>query len=265
MGQITWEEINDGVIGANYGWPQTEGVANNPLFRDPLFAYGHGSTNLTGCAIAGGAFYNPAVAQFPAGFLGDYFFADLCNSWIRRYDIATDSALAFATGLAPGVVDLKVSSSGSLYYLARGASASAGAVFRIDYPPGQNSGAWQNPVQPADVDGQNGVVPIDALIVINYLNEEGAGPLPIPPPESAGPPPYLDVNGDDFATPLDVLVVINFINANNPASGEGEFVIAMPSTSESDDDPEWVRQFGLSSTRLTEVLISDLFNSDSAE
>lgn len=219
VGQVTWEEINDGVPGGNYGWPQEEGIANNPLFRDPLFAYGHGSSDITGCAIAGGSFYNPDVVQFPADFVGDYFFADLCSAWIRRYDIASDTAIPFATDLAPAVVDLKVSSNGSLYYLARGDSASAGAVYRIDFPPVENEHPWQNPFQPTDVDGQFGVVPLDALIVINYLNETGAGPLAIPPPQNAGPPPFLDVNGDDFATPLDVLVVINFINQNNLAPG----------------------------------------------
>ena len=38
-----------------------------------------------GCAITGGAFYNPATAQFPADYVGDYFFADFCGGWIQRY------------------------------------------------------------------------------------------------------------------------------------------------------------------------------------
>ena len=28
VGQNTWEEINDGVAGANYGWPDTEGATD---------------------------------------------------------------------------------------------------------------------------------------------------------------------------------------------------------------------------------------------
>ncbi|HLC12976.1 MAG TPA: PQQ-dependent sugar dehydrogenase [Chthoniobacterales bacterium] len=33
VGQSTWEEINDGIAGSNYGWPTTEGPTSNPAFR----------------------------------------------------------------------------------------------------------------------------------------------------------------------------------------------------------------------------------------
>ena len=67
VGQNTWEEINEGVAGANYGWPDTEGPTSDPRFRAPLYAYPHGAGTPTGCAITGGAFYNPQdVVQFPA-------------------------------------------------------------------------------------------------------------------------------------------------------------------------------------------------------
>ena len=41
VGENTWEEINDGIAGSNYGWPNCEGFCNppNPNFRDPIFAY----------------------------------------------------------------------------------------------------------------------------------------------------------------------------------------------------------------------------------
>src|SRR5687768_17363007 len=53
VGQSTWEEINDGIAGSNYGWPNCEGncAPLNPSFRDPLFQYGHGNSPTTGCAI----------------------------------------------------------------------------------------------------------------------------------------------------------------------------------------------------------------------
>ena len=37
----TWEEINDGIAGSNYGWPTTEGPTTDPRFRAPLFAVSH--------------------------------------------------------------------------------------------------------------------------------------------------------------------------------------------------------------------------------
>jgi glucose/arabinose dehydrogenase len=128
VGQNVWEEINDGIAGSNYGWPTCEGFCNppNPSFRDPIFAYQNDAST---CAITGGAFYNPTINQFPAQFVGNYFFADFCGGWIRRLDPANGNAVSdFATGVSLPV-DLKVSPDGFLYYLARG----AGAVGRIGF------------------------------------------------------------------------------------------------------------------------------------
>lgn len=124
VGQSAWEEINDGIAGSNYGWPNSEGPTSNPAFRSPLFAYAHNA----GCAIAGGAFYNPTTVQFPPSVVGKYFFADLCSGWIRLFDPGTGTASDFASGISQPV-DLKVGSDGSLYYLSRGSSA----VFRVQF------------------------------------------------------------------------------------------------------------------------------------
>jgi glucose/arabinose dehydrogenase len=75
VGQNAFEEINDGIGGSNYGWPESDGATSNPNHRSPLYFYGHGSTLMTGWAITGGAFYNPAVEQYPAEYVGRYFFA----------------------------------------------------------------------------------------------------------------------------------------------------------------------------------------------
>lgn len=128
VGQNTWEEINDGLAGSNYGWPATEGATLDPRFRSPLFSYGHGTGPTTGCAIAGGTFYNPPTVQFPAGFVGKYFFADLCSGWIRVFDPANNTASDFASGTSQPV-DLKTGSDGSLYYLSIGSSS----VFRVQF------------------------------------------------------------------------------------------------------------------------------------
>jgi glucose/arabinose dehydrogenase len=132
VGADAWEEINRGASGANYGWPDYEGPESDAKYTPPIFAYGHGSTATTGCSITGGAFYNPTTVQFPSepsGYVGDYFFADFCNGWIRRYDPSTDAVTGFATGLS-SVVDLEVSKEGELYYLSRG---SPGSVSKISY------------------------------------------------------------------------------------------------------------------------------------
>lgn len=129
VGQVTWEEINQGIVGANYGWPETEGdfiQGDHPNFTRPLYAYSHAD----GCSIIGAAFYNPTTATFPADYVGDYFFGDYCQNWIRRYDTASDSAIEFATNLTGGsMVDMVVSEAGDLYYVSRATST----VYRISY------------------------------------------------------------------------------------------------------------------------------------
>jgi glucose/arabinose dehydrogenase len=132
VGETLWEEINDGIAGSNYGWNLCEGACSPPNsnFRDPLFQYAHGSTSTQGCAIVGGGFYNPTTVQFPASYVGKYFFADLCNGWIRLFDPANNTATGFATGISMPV-DIKIASDGSLYYLAIGSAA----LFRVQFPP----------------------------------------------------------------------------------------------------------------------------------
>src|SRR5688572_7795282 len=158
VGQSTWEEINDGIAGSNYGWPSTEGPTTNPNFRTPLFAYGRSPSATGGCAITGGAFYNPATIQFPASYVGKYFFADFCSGWIRLLDPASATATSFATGVS-FPVDLRVSTDGSLYYLARG----AGAIFRIQYPANQQPPSVTTPPSNQNVfEGQSATFSVTA-------------------------------------------------------------------------------------------------------
>ena len=128
VGAETWEEINRGAKGANYGWPVHEGPESAPRYVAPIFAYRHGNSARRGCAITGGAFYNPQTFRFPRRYVGDYFFADFCSGWIRSYDVAADRATGFATRIS-NPVDLKVSRGGTLYYLERG----TGSVKMIRY------------------------------------------------------------------------------------------------------------------------------------
>ncbi len=132
VGQNTWEEINDGIAGSNYGWPDTEGPTSNPAYRSPIFAYPNdGGT----CAITGGVFYNPDTQQFPTEYRGSYFFSDFCGGWIRRLDPGQGNAVSgFATGIA-APVDLRVTDDGSLYYLAR----NEGAVYRVRFASNTNN------------------------------------------------------------------------------------------------------------------------------
>ncbi|MCB9941387.1 MAG: pre-peptidase C-terminal domain-containing protein, partial [Planctomycetaceae bacterium] len=82
---------------------------------------------------------------------------------------------------------------------------------------------WHNSAKPLDVDQNNFVVPLDALIIINYINANGAGPLPSAP---AGNPNKIDTNGDGSVGPIDVLLVVNALNgAGLQAEGEANMAV----------------------------------------
>lgn len=137
VGQNTWEEIDDGVKGANYGWPNTEGYTSDPNFKSPFYAYDHSNGS---CAITGGAFYNPSTSTFPSEYFGDYFFADYCGGWIRRIDLTTRTVTGFASGI-PSPTDLRVGDDGALYYIARG----NGSIRKITYANNQVPVITQQP------------------------------------------------------------------------------------------------------------------------
>jgi Dockerin type I domain len=76
---------------------------------------------------------------------------------------------------------------------------------------------WHNFLLPVDVNDTGTVTALDALLIINLLNERGIGPLD----SSVSSPPFVDVTGDGLLTPLDALTVINYLNAQG-GGGEGE-------------------------------------------
>jgi hypothetical protein len=88
---------------------------------------------------------------------------------------------------------------------------------------------WRNSNGPEDVNSDGITSPVDALMLINDLNENGSRQLgnpegEQPATESARPKYYPDVNADGWLTPNDVLVVFNRLNVNTQlAAAEGEF------------------------------------------
>jgi putative heme-binding domain-containing protein len=115
VGQDAWEEVDVGVAGANYGWPETEGATKDPRFAGPIHAYPVAS-------IAGGAFCPDGEdVAFPRRYRGRYFFMDFVKGWIRVLDPDHPSEVEdFATGLTRPV-DLQFAPDGRLYVLLRDA------------------------------------------------------------------------------------------------------------------------------------------------
>lgn len=81
-----------------------------------------------------------------------------------------------------------------------------------------NPHVWRNPFNALDADNdpQHIVAPIDALLIINLLNDSGglldsSGRLPQSRAANSTEP-FFDTDGNGFTTPIDALLVINFLN-----------------------------------------------------
>jgi glucose/arabinose dehydrogenase len=186
VGQSAWEEINDGIAGSNYGWPNTEGPTTNPAYVTPLYYYANDAQT---CAIAGGTFYAPEVRQFPSSHVESYFFSDLCAGWIHRLD-QTNASNDFATSIA-NPVDLMTGPDGSLYYLTHG-----GTLARIR----------SNKHSVGDVNGDGDTNDADVFYFINYF--QASGPAPV----QGG-----DVDGNGQLTSADLTYLIAYLLGRGPA------------------------------------------------
>jgi hypothetical protein len=74
---------------------------------------------------------------------------------------------------------------------------------------------WHNPDQPLDTNKDGSISPIDALVIINYLNTA-------PENRVAKVGHFLDVNRDEYVSPRDALVVINHLNQGGGGEEAGE-------------------------------------------
>lgn len=96
----------------------------------------------------------------------------------------------------------------------------ANGVISGNARPVNTATPWRNPASFEDVNNSGAVQPLDALLVINYLNATTNRNLPLTIPFSQSAyPNYLDVSGDNLVSPIDALRIINRLNAG---AGEAE-------------------------------------------
>ena len=118
---VAKEEINLGVPGANYGWPECEGPCGIAGFTSPIFSYAHAARD---ASVIGGFTYRGS--QFPNAYFGSYFFADYAQNWIRRLTFNTNGNISAVVNFEPadGTLDgdygdptgLTQGPDGALYY-----------------------------------------------------------------------------------------------------------------------------------------------------
>jgi glucose/arabinose dehydrogenase/PKD repeat protein len=119
----SFEEVNRGVAGANYGWPMCDGPCGTPGVTNPLFSYSHGGRD---ASITGGFVYRGS--QFPSEYWGSYFYGDYARNSIKRLTLdpsGTSVTGAFnfepldgsSDGPYGDIVQLKEGPDGNLYYV----------------------------------------------------------------------------------------------------------------------------------------------------
>ncbi|HEY6565232.1 MAG TPA: Ig-like domain-containing protein [Pirellulaceae bacterium] len=104
----------------------------------------------------------------------------------------------------------------NLTYRARDARGLASVPAQIRVYVLDPSKRWQNPSNRLDVDGNEVVSPLDALLVLNVIGTNLSQSSQVPALAN-GPTPFVDVNGDSMVSPLDALLVINALPSSNPS------------------------------------------------
>jgi glucose/arabinose dehydrogenase/chitodextrinase len=138
----SYEEVNVGARGANYGWPNVEGPCSAPC-TSPLYAYNHNNRD---ASITGGFVYHGS--GLPAGMDGSYFFGDYAQNWIKRLTFDAQGNVSSVNNFEPAngapdgptgdVVYITQGPDGAIYYLDLGYSDTSGTfglskVRRIRY------------------------------------------------------------------------------------------------------------------------------------
>jgi glucose/arabinose dehydrogenase/Ca2+-binding RTX toxin-like protein len=112
VGGNTWEEVNEGKAGADYGWNLCEGAHDGPStinpgdcsaapFTPPIHEYNHDA----GCASPVGAAFVPNDGGWPTAYDNSYLFADyVCNKIFELKPASGGgyTATEFATGFTDG-------------------------------------------------------------------------------------------------------------------------------------------------------------------
>ncbi len=145
LGWNSWEEVNRGVAGGNFGWPCYEGVGVNTQYQSlfsqcaqvtavipPIISYNHSSGDLNGggTCVIGGDFYTGTL--YPVAYRNNYFYADYSGNWIHRAVLDAQgnpvSTAVFLTGVQSPTC-IEQGPDGYLYYV----SILTGQIRRIKY------------------------------------------------------------------------------------------------------------------------------------
>jgi len=88
VGGDQWEELDIVTAGANYGWPNAEGVCDGCGFANPIYAYHHTDPPAKAGSITGVMVYTGDT--FGDEYQGKVFIADYTLGWIKELTFDSD-------------------------------------------------------------------------------------------------------------------------------------------------------------------------------
>ncbi|MBA2736960.1 MAG: PQQ-dependent sugar dehydrogenase, partial [Pyrinomonadaceae bacterium] len=189
VGQNAWEEIDEGIAGADYGWNQCEGNHDNPdrsgsqncaaaPLTPPVFDYPHGSCavgSVAGNSITGGAFVPNGV--WSSAYDNSYLFGEyVCGKIFKLTPNGSGgyAASEFVTGLggssAVAMIFGPYQSTKALYYTTY---AGGGQVRRIRFTGTMN----RNPVAEIFANPTAGAAPLDVQFNASTSSDPDGDPL----------------------------------------------------------------------------------------
>lgn len=197
VGQELWEEINEGKIGADYGWNVREGPCANssdtdcgPLpagLTNPIYSYKHGDAPNSCTSVTGGAFVPNGV--WPSEYDNVYLYGDYsCGKIFKltesggKYTAEEMVAELGASSVVHMVfgpyVDPQGQTTQALYYTSR---ANAGQIRRLAYNSSGNRSPSASLIPtPKEVEGSiDGPAPLQVRFSANGSIDPDEGDTPL--------------------------------------------------------------------------------------
>ncbi|MDS0295107.1 PQQ-dependent sugar dehydrogenase [Halogeometricum luteum] len=172
------EDIHLGEKGANYGWPDCEGVCEDPAYDDPIFSYLHGETpggpnddpsgDGYGAAVTVGPVYG--ADMFPDEYDNVLFYSDY-NDRLIKYLVLSDDGTEVVAGpynfddRTGALVSTKVGPDGALY----GSQLGRGQIVRYVYESGNKAPR----VESTSATPESGAAPLDVAFEAGASDPEG--------------------------------------------------------------------------------------------